>query len=62
MGIAPGNSWLEIYKPRVNFVGSNDWVHHTYSFINRHPQASELLEFSVSATDLKRRVMRGTLI
>jgi hypothetical protein len=56
-GARGANPWIELYEPRMNFVGSDDWIHHTYSFINRHPQAGEPSEFSVSGDDPKQRVM-----
>jgi hypothetical protein len=55
-GARGANPWLELYEPELNFIGSNG-VHHTYSFINRHPQAGETAEFSVSETDPSQRVL-----
>jgi hypothetical protein len=56
-GSRGANPWLELYEPGMNFVGVNDGVHHSFSFINRHPQASETPEFSVSDADPTRRVL-----
>lgn len=55
-GARGANPWLELYEPELNFIGSNGF-HHTYSFINRHPQAGENAEFSVSETDPRQRVL-----
>jgi hypothetical protein len=56
-GARGANPWLELYEPEFNFIGSNDGLHHRYSFINRHPQPGEAAEFSVSEADPKRRVL-----
>lgn len=56
-GARGANPWLELYEPELNFIGSNNGVHHTYSFINRHPQARETAEFSVAENDPKQRVL-----
>jgi hypothetical protein len=56
-GARGANPWLELYEPELNFIGSNDAVHHRYSFINRHPQPGENAEFSVSESDPKQRVL-----
>jgi len=56
-GARGANPWLELYEPELNFIGSNNGVHRTYSFINRHPQAGETTEFSVAETDPKQRVL-----
>ena len=55
-GARGANPWLELYEPELNFIGSNGF-HHTYSFINRHPQAGENAEFSVSESDPRQRVL-----
>jgi hypothetical protein len=55
-GARGANPWLELYEPELNFIGSNG-AHHTFSFINRHPQAGETAEFSVSETDPRQRVL-----
>jgi hypothetical protein len=56
-GARGANPWLELYEPEMNFIGSNDAAHHTYSFINRHPQSGEVNEYSVSEADPKQRVL-----
>jgi hypothetical protein len=56
-GARGANPWLELYEPGMNFVGTNDGVHHTFSFLNRHPQPGETAEFSVSDADPKRQVL-----
>jgi hypothetical protein len=56
-GSRGANPWLELYEPGMNFVGANDDVHHSFRFINRHPQAGETAEFSVSDADPTRRVL-----
>ncbi|MCU1222537.1 MAG: hypothetical protein JWQ42_630 [Edaphobacter sp.] len=56
-GARGANPWLELYEPELNFVGSNDGAHHTYSFINHNPQAGEPAEFFVSEADPKQRVL-----
>jgi hypothetical protein len=56
-GSRGANPWLELYEPGMNFVGVNDGVHHSFSFINRHAQAGETPEFSVSDADPTRRVL-----
>ena len=56
-GSRGANPWLELYEPGMNFVGVNDGVHHSFRFINRHPQAGETPEFSVSAADPSKRVL-----
>jgi hypothetical protein len=57
VGARGANPWLELYEPAMNFVSSNDVVHHTYSFINRHPKAGEPSSFSVSGTDPAQHVV-----
>lgn len=56
-GARGANPWLELYEPQMNFVGSNDGVHHTYSFINRHPQPGETDQFFVSESDPRQQVL-----
>ncbi len=56
-GARGANPWLELYEPELNFVGANDGVQHKFSFINRHPQAGETTEFSVSEVDPKQPVL-----
>lgn len=56
-GASGANPWLELYEPQMNFIGSNDGVHHTYSFINRHPQPGETNRFFVSESDPKQQVL-----
>jgi hypothetical protein len=56
-GSRGANPWLELYEPGMNFVGANDDVRHSFRFINRHPQAGETPEFSVSDADPTRRVL-----
>jgi hypothetical protein len=56
-GARGANPWLELYEPELNFVGTSDGVRHKFSFLNRHPQAGESTEFSVSESDPKQRVL-----
>ncbi|RZU43445.1 hypothetical protein BDD14_5106 [Edaphobacter modestus] len=56
-GARGANPWLELYEPQMNFFGSNDGVHHIYSFINRHPQPGEPDRYFVSDADPKQRVL-----
>ena len=56
-GARGANPWLELYEPRMNFIGTDEWVHHSYTFINRHPLAGEAAEFSTSETDARQRVL-----
>lgn len=56
-GARGANPWLELYEPELNFIGLDDGVHHRYSFTNRHPQAGEPAELSVSEADPKQRVL-----
>jgi hypothetical protein len=56
-GARGANPWLELYEPEMNFIGSNDGVHHSYSFINRHPLPGEAPEYSASEADPKQRVL-----
>jgi hypothetical protein len=56
-GSRGANPWLELYEPGLNFIGLNDEIHHTYSFINRHPRVDEAARYSVSAADPKERVL-----
>lgn len=56
-GSRGANPWLELYEPGMNFVGANDDAHHSFRFINRHPQSGETSEFSVSDADPTRRVL-----
>jgi hypothetical protein len=56
-GARGANPWLELYEPEFNFVGVSDRVQHKFSFLNRHPQAGETTEFSVSESDPKQRVL-----
>jgi hypothetical protein len=56
-GARGANPWLELYEPQMNFYGSNDGVHHIYSFINRHPQAGEPDRYFASDSDPKQHVL-----
>ncbi len=56
-GARGANPWLELYEPKMNFVGSNDGVRHAYSFMNRYPKDGEKSEFSVTETDPKHTVL-----
>jgi hypothetical protein len=56
-GARGANPWLELYEPQMNFYGSNDGVHHIYSFINRRPQAGEPDRYFASASDPQRHVL-----
>jgi len=56
-GARGANPWLELYEPEMNFIGSNDGVHHSYSFINRHPLPGEAPEYSASEADPRQRVL-----
>jgi hypothetical protein len=56
-GSRGANPWIELYEADMNFIGTNDAVHHTYCFTNRHPLAGETSNFSVTETDPKQRVL-----
>lgn len=56
-GARGANPWLELYEPQMNFYGSNDGVHHIYSFINRQPQAGEPDRYFASDSDPKQHVL-----
>jgi hypothetical protein len=56
-GARGANPWLELYESGMNFVGSSNGVDHSYSFINRHPLAGELPEYSVTENGPNRRVL-----
>jgi hypothetical protein len=56
-GSRGANPWLSLYETDMNFVGENDAIHHIYSFLNRHPQASETSKFSVTERDPQQRVL-----
>jgi hypothetical protein len=56
-GARGANPWLELYEPEMNFIGSNDGIHHIYSFSNRHPQTGEMAEYSTSEFDPQQRVL-----
>jgi hypothetical protein len=56
-GSRGANPWLSLYETDMNFVGENDAVHHLYSFLNRHPQAGETAQFSVTEHDPQQRVL-----
>jgi hypothetical protein len=56
-GARGANPWLELYEPEMNFVGSSNGGHHSYTFLNRHPVGNEPYEFSVREGDPNRRVL-----
>jgi hypothetical protein len=56
-GARGANPWLELYEPQLNFIGSNDAIRHTYSFLNLHPQTGEPDRFFVSESDPKKRTL-----
>jgi len=56
-GSRGANPWLELYEPAMNFVGVNDDVRHTFTFINRNPRPGEAPAFVVTAEDPQRRVL-----
>jgi hypothetical protein len=56
-GARGANPWVELYEPHMNFMGSNDAIHHTYSFLNVHPQPGEPNKFFVSESDPKQRTL-----
>lgn len=56
-GSRGANPWLELYETDMNFIGSADPMHHSFSFINRHPQPGEPTQFSVTESDPKQRVL-----
>jgi len=56
-GARGANPWLELYEPQMNFYGSNDGIHHIYSFINRQPQAGEPDRYFASDSDPKQHVL-----
>jgi hypothetical protein len=56
-GSRGANPWIELYEPELNFVEAKDGLPHTFSYINRHPQAEEAAEFSISDGDPKQPVL-----
>jgi hypothetical protein len=56
-GSRGANPWLAVYEPRMNFIGTDDGVHHGYTFLNRHPLAGETAAFSTSEGDPTQRVL-----
>jgi hypothetical protein len=56
-GARGANPWLALYEPRMNFIGSDEWAHHGYTFLNRHPVAGETATFSTSEGDPTQRVL-----
>jgi hypothetical protein len=56
-GSRGANPWLALYEPRMNFIGTDEWVHHGYAFVNRHPLAGEAAAFSTSEGDPTQRVL-----
>jgi hypothetical protein len=56
-GSRGANPWIDLYEADMNFIGTNDAVHHTYSFTNRHPLTGETSSFSVTETDPKQRIL-----
>jgi hypothetical protein len=56
-GSRGANPWLALYEPRMNFIGTDEWVHHGYIFLNRHPLAGESAAFSTSEGDPTQRVL-----
>jgi hypothetical protein len=56
-GSRGANPWLALYEPRMNFIGTDEWVHHGYTFLNRHPLPGETAAFSTSEGDPTQRVL-----
>jgi hypothetical protein len=56
-GARGANPWVELYEPQMNFYGSDDGLHHIYSFINRQPKTGEPDRYFASASDPKRHVL-----
>jgi hypothetical protein len=56
-GARGANPWLALYEPRMNFIGTDEWAHHGYTFLNRHPLAGETATFSTSEGDPTQRVL-----
>ncbi|MEG9437889.1 hypothetical protein JAO29_17210 [Edaphobacter sp. HDX4] len=56
-GARGANPWVELYEPQMNFYGSDDGLHHIYSFINRQPKAGEPDRYFASASDPKHHVL-----
>lgn len=56
-GSRGANPWLGLYEQGMNFVGLNDDVHHTFTFINRNPRPGEESAYIVTREDPKRRVL-----
>ena len=56
-GARGANPWLALYEPRMNFIGTDEWTHHGYTFLNRHPLAGETATFSTSEGDPMQRVL-----
>jgi hypothetical protein len=56
-GSRGANPWLGLYEPRMNFIGSDEPVHHGYTFVNRHPRGGETAAFSTSEGDPTQRVL-----
>jgi hypothetical protein len=56
-GARGANPWLALYEPRMNFIGTDEWAHHGYIFLNRHPLAGETATFSTSEGDPAQRVL-----
>jgi len=56
-GARGANPWLALYEPRMNFIGTDEWAHHGYTFLNRQPLAGETPTFSTSEGDPTQRVL-----
>ena len=56
-GSRGANPWLALYEPRMNFIGTDEWVSHGYTFLNRHPLAGEAAAYSTSEGDRTQRVL-----
>ena len=56
-GARGANPWLALYEPRMNFIGTDEWAHHGYTFLNRQPLAGETSTFSTSEGDPTQRVL-----
>jgi hypothetical protein len=56
-GARGANPWLALYEPRMNFIGTDEWTHHGYTFLNRQPLAGETSTFSTSEGDPTQRVL-----
>ena len=56
-GSRGANPWLALYEPKMNFIGDDGWNHHSFTFLNRRPQAGEAAAYSTSEDDPAQRVL-----